>query len=308
MTSTLSQEKEIWSTNPKFARDETQKRTGLPFLREGYFCPNSDCEYFGITDESIHALVGYGCHGKQEQIQDLKCQACGKKFTNRRNTILYRLKTHSGLVEKILWLLVLGVDASALEEVFGVREITIRTWLCSSGMQGKKLHDRFMLELELIHVQLDELWANVKRSTQDMWVWTACDVTTKIIPVIQVGGRTQEAAYQVVHELKGRLRPGCVPVFSTDGLRHYFYALTAHFGRWETAEGKKDVWVLVSDLVYAQVIKHQRRRKTVEVERRILIGDGENYHKRLKVAGLSGRINTSFVERLNLSISNAFLN
>ena len=105
-------------------------------------------------------------------------------------------------------------------------------------MQGKKLHDRFMLELKLIHVQLDELWANVKRSTQDMWVWVACDVTTKIIPVIQVGGRTQEMAYHVVHELKGRLRPGCVPVFSTDGLRHYFYALTAHFGRWETAEGK----------------------------------------------------------------------
>jgi hypothetical protein len=35
----------------------------------------------------------------------------------------------SPLVEKIMWLLALSVDASALEEVFGVREITIRTWL-----------------------------------------------------------------------------------------------------------------------------------------------------------------------------------
>ena len=68
-----------------------------------------------------------------------------------------------------MWLLALGVDASALEEVFGVREITIRTWLCRSGMQGKKLHEHFMLELELPHVQLDELWANVKHSAQDMW-------------------------------------------------------------------------------------------------------------------------------------------
>jgi len=199
-------------------------------------------------------------------------------------------------------LLALGVDASALEEVFGIREITIRTWLCRSGMQGKKLHERFMLELVLIHVQLDELWANVKHSTQDMWVWTACDVTTKIIPVIQVGGRTQEMAYHVVHELKGRLRPACLPVFSTDGLRHYFYALTAHFGRWEKAEGKKPVWVLVSDFVYAQVIKHQRRRKTVQVERRMLWGDEKNYRDRLKIAGLSGKINTSFVERANLTI------
>jgi hypothetical protein len=106
-----------------------------------------------ITAEDIHALVGYGAHGRHEVIRDIKCQACGKKFTARRNTILYRLKSHSGLVEKILWLLALGVDASALEEVFGVREITIRTWLCRSGMQGKKLHERFMGELELVHVQ-----------------------------------------------------------------------------------------------------------------------------------------------------------
>jgi hypothetical protein len=37
------------------------------------------------------------------------------------------LKKHTDLVEKILWLLALGVDASALEEVFRVRGITILT-------------------------------------------------------------------------------------------------------------------------------------------------------------------------------------
>lgn len=123
---------------------------------------------------------------------------------------LYRLKTQSGMVEKILWLLALGVDASALEEVFGVREITIRTWLCRSGMQGRKLHERFMVELDLIHVQLDELWANVKNSGPDLWLWVASDVKTKIVPVLQVGGRTQEMAYRVVHEpidRKGKQQP-----------------------------------------------------------------------------------------------------
>jgi len=108
---------------------------------QGYFCPNPECEYNRITDENIHALVGYGSHGKQEPIQDFKCQACHKKFTSRKHTILYRLKTESGLVEKIMWLLALGVDASVLEEVFSVSEITIRTWLCRSGIQGKKLHE-----------------------------------------------------------------------------------------------------------------------------------------------------------------------
>ena len=150
-------------------------------LTEGYFCPNKSCEYYGITEEEIHALVGYGVHGTNEVIQDFKCQACRKKFTARKNTILYRLKSHSGLIEKILWLLALGVDASALEEVFGVREITIQTWLCRSGMQGKKMHERFLAELELVHVQLDELWANVKDKVQKMWLWIASDAKTKII-------------------------------------------------------------------------------------------------------------------------------
>lgn len=106
----------------------------------------------GSPKKGIHEVVGYGTHGTQEVIQDFNCQACGKKFTARRNSILYQLKSHPALIEKILWLLALGEDASALEEVFGVREITIRTWLCRSGMQGKKLHEVFMAELELVHV------------------------------------------------------------------------------------------------------------------------------------------------------------
>jgi hypothetical protein len=82
----------------------------------GYFSPNENCEYYGISDEQTHALVGYGRHGVHEEIRDYKCQACGKKFTARRNTVLYRLKSHSGLVEKILWLMALGVDAAVASQ------------------------------------------------------------------------------------------------------------------------------------------------------------------------------------------------
>jgi hypothetical protein len=263
------------------AWSERKRRGGRRkyFSTEGYFCSNKGCEYYGIRDERIHALVGDGSHGKYEEIRDLKCQACGKKSTVRKHTILYRLKTHSGMVEKILWLLAVGVDGSALEEVFGVREITIRAWLCRSGMQGRKLHERMMVELELIHVQLDELWGNVKSKGRELWLWTASDAKTKILVVMQVGGRTQEMAYGVVHELKKRLKAGCLPVFSTDGLRHFFYALTSHFGKWADQGGKKPVWVLMGELLYGQVIKHQRRRKTVEVERRMLLGEEGEYRR-----------------------------
>ncbi len=191
------------------------------------FCSNPDCDYYLIADQNIHALAGYGTHGKYEAIQDLLCQACQKKFTIRRHTILYCLKTHSKTICLALNLLALGVDISALEEVLAIRECTLRTWLVRSGVQGRKFYERFFIGLDLVHVQLDELWAKVKQAKQDIWVWMACEAKTKIIPVIQLGPRTQDMAYSVVHELKTKMITGCVPVFSSDGLQHYFYALTS---------------------------------------------------------------------------------
>ena len=88
----------------------------------GYTCNNPECTYYHIMDDAIHALVGYGFHGKHERIQDLMCQACKKKFTVRRDTVLYRLKTHTEKIGLALALLAEGVDVSALERVMGALE------------------------------------------------------------------------------------------------------------------------------------------------------------------------------------------
>jgi IS1 family transposase len=268
-----------------------------------YFCSNPLCYYYQVTDERIHALIGYGAHGKHERIPDLYCQYCKTKFTVRKWTLLYRLKTLSKIIILSLNLLVLGIDVSALQEALGIQESTLRTWLTRSGAQSRKLHEYFFRDLSLGHIQLDELWANVKEKGQAQWVWTVCEAKTKIIPVLQMGARTQDMAYSVVHELKSRLKADCVPVFSTDGLQHYYYGLTAHFGEWIVRDGeKKPVWLVLSDFLYAQVIKQQRRFRLVSVEHRLLWGSAEEYRLRLKSNGLSGNINTSFVERANLTI------
>jgi hypothetical protein len=47
-------------------------------------------------------------------------------------------------------------------------------------------------------------------------------------------------AFTCVHDLQQCLAPNHVPIFSSDGLRHYFSALTAHRGfRREPAPGKR---------------------------------------------------------------------
>jgi transposase-like protein len=121
-------------------------------------------------DERMHALVGYGSHGKQERIQDLMCQACGKKFTLRGDTVLYRLKTHSEKVAQVLALMPEGVDVSTLERGLGIGEGTLRTWLMRAGMHAEKLHDCIFQELIFRHIQLDELWANVRHKAHEVWL------------------------------------------------------------------------------------------------------------------------------------------
>lgn len=270
---------------------------------EGYFCSKSSCRYYAISDQTIHALVGYGQQDEKKSIQDLFCQACKTKFSCRKHTPLYRLKTKPDTVDQAMHMLVLGATISMAEEILHVRESTIRTWLARSGEHGRKLHEHFFKNLELTHLQLDELWANVKHDQQDVWLWTVCDAKTKLIPVIQLGPRTLAMAYAVVHELITRLKAGCVPAFSSDGLRHYFSALTAHFGEWVPGEGrKKPVWMVLSDFHYAQVIKMRKRLRVVDVEQRFIWGSPVAYRSHLKAAGLSGNINTAFVERANLTI------
>jgi transposase-like protein len=63
-------------------------------------------------------------------IQDLKCQACGKKFTVRRDTALYCLKSRSERVYQALGLMAEGVDISTLERVLGVGNASTENTTC----------------------------------------------------------------------------------------------------------------------------------------------------------------------------------
>jgi IS1 family transposase len=138
-----------------------------------------------------------------------------------------------------------------------------------------------------------------------LWLWVALDPLTKCIPVMQLGPRTHEMAHLLIHRLKERLAPGCLPVFTSDGLNAYFYALTAHFGQWIAGAGRrnsKPQWQVAPGLLYGQVQKSYRRRKLVRVKQVIRLGTGSAFREALQALGWSGRVNTAFIERVNLTI------
>lgn len=165
---------------------EVISRRGAPkrVNTEGFACPNQQCAYFGNTDAHIHALVGDGKHGRAEQIQTFRCQACHSTFSARRNTPLYRLKTPSHQVAMVLSALAEGLDPSAAERVFGFRQSAITRWLTRAGKHAELFHERCFRNLHLPHLQLDELRTRLRCSTQVLWLWLAIDPRTKILPVL----------------------------------------------------------------------------------------------------------------------------
>jgi IS1 family transposase len=249
----------------------------------------------------VHALVGYGHHGTTDRIQDFLCQACGTKVSSRRTTALYHIKTPPDRVGEVLSALAEGLDVRAAVRVFGHGEGTITRWLVRAGAQAEHLHERLFVHLALPHVQLDEIRTRLRARQDILWLWLAVDPVSKIVPVLHLGPRTQAAAYAVTHALKERLAPGAIPVVTSDGLRLYYYALTAHFGQWVT-DGRRRVWRVAATLVYGQLQKCYRRRRLVWVRYRMLCGTHAHLRQALRALGLSGRLSTAFVERLNLTV------
>jgi len=103
-----------------------------------------------------------------------------------------------------------------------------------------------------------------------------------------------------VHDLKLRLAEDCIPAFTSDGLRAYFFAITAHFGEWVGG-----TWVVSNLLAYGQLVKRRNKKR----------GDGKPFtitrmkggkrwqlFQTLRELGFRETIQTAFIERVNLTI------
>lgn len=131
----------------------------------------------------------------------------------------------------------------------------------------------------------------------------ALDSHTKIIPVIRLGARKSADAHLFVHEVWQRLAPGAPPVFTTDGLWLYYYALTAHFGHWLPSVGRRHpVWQVDPRLLYGQLHKVKAAYKLKSLFTLAVCGTRDQLRNALTALGLTGRIMTAYVERVNLTL------
>ena len=243
-------------------------------------------------------------------------------FLETHGTIFHGKRVAVELMVHVLACLAEGLGIRATARVLEVDPNTVLQWLVEAAEQLRAFSASFLCDVHVKQLQLDELYAvlrevktgelsedaaieRLERSPE--WVWTAIDPASKLLVVIDVGTRTLAMAQRVVHQVAQVLAPGCLPLFLTDGLKDYGTALLRHFGTWTQPERRQDKgprpkprWMPLPTLLYAQVIKTTRRRRLVQVSRRVVFGTLEAVNQVLAPHGW--QINTSFVERLNLSL------
>jgi IS1 family transposase len=141
------------------------------------------------------------------------------------------------------------------------------------------------------------------------WIWASLDPESKLIINFFIGQRTLEDCKLFINDLIRRIRSK--PLFTSDELPHYETALMGHFSHLENqpktgkrGRPKKPRLVIDPELQYATVHKTRDNGKVVKVERNVIFGDTKRIDLTLEASKASNTINTSFIERSNLTLRN----
>ena len=130
----------------------------------------------------------------------------------------------------------------------------------------------------------------------DMWTFTAIMPGNKLIFAHFSGKRTYNNTRKFIAMIRKR-SDGSIPYFSSDGYEGYKEAILSVYGKIED-----DMTIPPEDLCYAQVNKKIERSRCVRVDKKIIFGDEEFLNKCINNSFVSNKINTSFIERSNLTM------
>lgn len=141
----------------------------------------------------------------------------------------------------------------------------------------------------------------------DLWTNAGFDPRHRVVVSVIPGDRDGEAADKLIADIKER-SDGHIPLFTSDERRDFKTALLNNYGVLEEIKptGKpgrprKPRLLPHSELKYAQIEKQKKKGSVVKTERKIVFGDKEAIEKIIEESPVSKTINTSFMERQNLT-------
>lgn len=123
-----------------------------------------------------------------------------------------------------------------------------------------------------------------------VWIFAGIEVGTRLWPSTIVGRRSYRNTLGLFRDVVDRSGNTEKPLIVTDGFEFY---------------GRIVGEVFESNCRYAQVLKTRRNNRVVKVDRRKVIGSQADFDEALLESEDSETLNTSFIERLNLTLRQA---
>jgi IS1 family transposase len=196
---------------------------------------------------------------------------------------------------QILSMMVEGISMRSITRLMQVGKNTIARLLVEAGQACIAYQNEQLRNLSCKRLQVDEMWSFVYAKAKnvpapkigeagDVWVWSAIDADTKLVPCFMIGGRGATQAKLFMEDLASRL--ACRVQLTTDGLKAYLEAVEQAFG---------------ADIDYAMLVKVYG--EPLGTEKRYSPGEYVRAYKEvIRGCPAAEHVSTSYSERQNLNV------
>ena len=249
-------------------------------------CANRECPLAGKA--AAGRIVRHGFYPtKWGRRRRYRCRTCGKTFGTNTGTAYYRLQHRRATFDEVAALSIEGLNKSAIARVKQIAWNTVDRWLERAANSCCRFNARRITGLAVEELQADEIRTIVGGKQQPIWIFAVIDVWSRLWPSTVVGRRSYNNTLTLFRDVANRMNLARFPLIATDGFEFYEKVVRRIFG---------------PACLYGQVIKMRRNDRVVRVERRTRIGAAWRWAQALADSEDSETLNTSFIERLNLTI------
>lgn len=283
---------------------------------ETLYCPDKGCRCYGLPFQQGKLVKNGSSNGQARAL----CKSCGRSVALSYGTAYYGLESDPAIFETAVRALAEGNSIRATGRIVQIDKDTVCDWLDRAARQCRSVMLYLWSQLHVTECQLDELWSFVhtkeahlpyaklySESYGDAWVWLAFAPVWRLVLAFVVGKRNQTSADLLLDRVKV-VTDEHIPFFTSDQLPAYEDALLHTYGIWIQPERKGSRGrfphprlVPPEELRYAQVVKLREAGRVVEVKTKIIFGQPEDIAAQLAHSPVSNALNTSFVERDNLT-------
>ena len=181
-----------------------------------------------------------------------------------------------------------GVNKSSIARAKQIAWNTVDRWLEKAAASCRRFNHQTISKITIRELQADEIRTLVAgHGHPPVWVFAAIEVWSRLWPSTVVGKRSYRNPLSLFQEVLARVKLARIPLIATDGFKFYRQVVRRLFG---------------ASFLYGQVIERRRKDRAVKVQRKARFGAAWRWKEAWRDSEDSRQLNTSYTERLNLTI------